>query len=292
MPTAAGLPNTRIRFDGRVVLVTGAGRGLGAAYVRAFAGRGAAVVVHDAGVAEDGTGGNPAIAEGLADEIVRAGGTASACTENLETEAACEAAVAFALDRFGRLDALVNNAGLLRFEDVGRTETATWDRLRRVNLDAPFFLSRAGFRQMRKQGYGRIVFTTSGRALTLEHGRPGLAAYNAGKAGQIGLMVALAVEGQPCGVLANAVSPTAATRMLQRSVDPGELEPEQVAPAVLLLASERCPATGVVLQAAGGEFGVACWAAGEGIDLGPKPEPEGLEQRWTEIADADHQRLA
>lgn len=269
---------TEIRFDDRIVLVTGAGRGLGAAYARAFAARGAAVVVHDAGVEPDGTGGDPAIANAVANEI---GGVA--CTENLETEDGCRRTVAAALERFGRLDVVVQNAGLLVWEELEQADRS-WERLRRVNVDAPFYLTQLAFEPMREQGYGRFVFTTSGRAMAMERTRPGLAAYAVGKMAHFALMVVAAAEGERYGIRANAIAPAARTRMLTRTVEPGELEPEQVAPGVLFLASERCTYSGRVLEAGGGGFDLARWTSGPGIDLGREPAaPEALAERWPEL---------
>jgi NAD(P)-dependent dehydrogenase (short-subunit alcohol dehydrogenase family) len=267
-----------IRFDGQVVLVTGAGRGLGAAYARAFAARGASVVVHDAGVEPDGSGGDPAIANAVAQGI---GGVA--CTENLETVEGCRRTIAAALDRFGRLDVVVQNAGLVVWEELEQADRS-WERLRRVNVDAPFHLTRLAFGPMREQGYGRFVFTTSGRAMAMERTRPGLAAYAVGKMAHFALMIVAAAEGEPYGIRANAVAPAARTRMLTRPVEPGELEPEQVAPGVLFLASDRCTFSGRVLEAGGGEFDLARWASGPEIDFGREPAaPEALEERWPEL---------
>lgn len=274
---------TSIRFDGRVALVTGAGRGLGAAHARALAARGAQVVVHDAGVDPDGSGGDPALAAAVAAEIEAGGGGAVAACENLESERGCEQLVDRALESFGRLDVVVQNAGLLVWEELDAAG-ASWERLRRVNVDAPFHLTRAALPHMKRNGYGRFVFTTSGRAMSLEDTRPGLAAYAVGKMAHFALMLVTAAEGREHGIVANAISPAAATRMLRREVAPGELDPEQVSPAVVFLASERCAFSGKVLEASGGRFSVARWTSSGGVDLGREPvEPELIDRRWAEI---------
>ena len=273
-----------IRFDGQVVLVTGAGRGLGAAYARLLAARGGAIVVHDAGVAQDGSGSDPSVADTVVSEIAAAGGTAAACYENLEDPAACGRIVEFAVARFGRLDALVHNAGLVVFASLEETAPATWDRMIAISVDAPFHLVRAAVPHMRRQGYGRIVLTTSGRAMRVEDCVPGLIAYSAGKMAQIGLMVGLAAELHDMDIRINAISPVAATRVLRRNAP--ELTPELVAPGVAFLASSACRISGAMLLAAGGRFSAAWWSRSNGLDLGPTPaSPEKIAVSWAQIAE-------
>ena len=267
-----------IRFDDRIALVTGAGRGLGAAYARALAARGATVVVHDAGVEPDGGGGDPSVAQAVADEI---GGVA--CFENLEQPDAGTKVVEEVLERFGRIDVVIQNAGLVIWEELDVADRS-WDRMRKISIDAPFQITRAAVPVMKSRGYGRFVFTTSGRAMAVERTRPGLAAYSVAKMAQFGLMLVTAAEGEEHGIHANAISPAAATRVLVRETAPGELEPEQVVPGVLFLASEECTFSGKVLEAAGGEFDVARWVSSDGLDFGQEPvEPEVIAERWAEI---------
>jgi NAD(P)-dependent dehydrogenase (short-subunit alcohol dehydrogenase family) len=272
-----------VRFDGRVAVVTGAGRGLGAAYARLLAARGAAVVVHDAGVAQDGGGLDPAVADAVVREIAERGGTAVACYENLESAEGCRRVIQLAAERFQRVDALIHNAGLVIFAAVEETDPATWDRMVNLGVHAPFHLVQAALPHMKRQRYGRIVLTTSGRAMHLGRAAPGLVAYSVGKMAQLGLMVALAAEVEDAGIRVNAISPVAATRVLRRHAP--ELSPEHVAPGVAFLASSRCDFSGVVLRAEGGRFSTAQWCFNRGLDLGPVPvEPETIAERWFEIS--------
>ena len=272
-----------IRFDGQTIIITGAGRGLGAAYARLIAARGGAVVVHDAGVAQDGSGYDPSVAEAVTDEITAAGGIAAPFSENLEDPTGCGRVVEFAISRFGRLDALICNAGLVVFADIEQTDRAVWDRMVAIGVSAPFHLARAAVPHMRPQSYGRIVLTTSGRAMRVENCLPGLIAYSATKMAQVGLMVGLAAELRGTGIQVNAISPVAATRVLRRRAP--ELKPELVAPGVAFLASSACSFSGVVLHAAGGRFSVSAWDRVPGVDFGPAPtSPEEIAQRWHEIA--------
>lgn len=258
-----------IRFNGQVVVITGAGRGLGAAYARLIAARGGTVVVHDAGVAQDGSGFDPSVADAVVAAINAADGVAAACYENLEVAGAGERIIEFAVSRYGRVDALVNNAGLVVFANLEKISLDVWDRMIAIGIDAPFHLVRAAIPHMRKQGYGRIVFTTSGRAMTVEDCMPGLTAYSAAKLAQVGLMIGLAAELHDTNIHVNAISPVAATRVLRRSAP--ELSPELVAPGVAFLASSACTTSGSVLNASGGRFSGAWWDRGHTIDLGPVP---------------------
>lgn len=268
-----------IRFDGQVALVTGAGRGLGAAYACLLAERGAAVVVHDAGVAPDGSGVDRSVADAVVAEIAAAGGIAAACYENLEEAAACARVVGFAVERYGRLDALVSNAGLVVFAGAEETDPVLWNRMMAIGVSAPFHLVRAALPHMKRQAYGRIVLTTSGRAMRMQDCVPGLVAYSASKMAQVGLMVGVAAELRGLDIQVNAVSPVAATRVLRRSAP--ELKPELVAPGVAFLASRACRCSGAVLKAAGGRFSIAAWQDGAQWEFGSAPASiEQFAARW------------
>lgn len=275
-----------ISFEDQVVVVTGAGRGLGAAYARSIASRGGTVIVHDAGVERDGTGGDPGIASGVAQDIISGGGAAEAEVQDLSTRYGCEQLISTVLARHGQIDALVLNAGIVRYHGIVDTLEEEWDRMLAVNVTAPWWLCRAVWPHMAARGYGRIVMTVSGFALRAVPGAD-VTAYSTGKGAQLGLMNALAAEGQSVGIRVNAVSPIAATRIFRRRTQPGELTPEAVAPGVTVLASTACPGTGHVLVAAGGTWALDAMTRTTEIDLGPDAQPEAvlelLEQQMTEV---------
>ena len=271
-----------IDFAGQVVLVTGAGRGLGRSYALLLAERQATVVVHDAGVAVDGSGGDPSIADAVVDEIRRAGGSAEAAYEELGERAACRALVEGVLSRFGRVDALVHSSGLVLRAPLDEIDEALWRRSVSVNVDAAFWLVQAALPAMLARQYGRIVLTTSGYGLGAADVND-LTAYCVAKGAQYGLMNGVAWAAAD-GVLVNAVAPVAATRIYSRQVEPGELTPEQVAPGVVFLASSACGVSGVVLSAAGGRFATGEYGRGQEVDFGREPStPEAIRERWPEL---------
>ena len=241
------------RLDGKVAVVTGAGSGIGRAEALLFAAEGASVVVNDVGCARDGTGSAASVADAVVAAIVAAGGRAVASHDSVTTSAGADAIVARALQSFGRLDVLVNNAGIIRDRTLLKLEEADWDAVGQVHLKGTFLCTRAAARQMVAQGHGgRIVHTTCVSGML---GRFGQASYAAANAGIYGLTRVAAIELQKYRITVNALAPTAKTRMTEDlPVFEGleSLTPEHVAPAALFLGSELCgDRTGLVLAVAG-----------------------------------------
>ena len=263
-----------IRFDGRVVAVTGAGRGLGRAYALALAARGARVVVHNRLSGE----GAADSAGDVAREIEARGGRAVAERSDVRDPAAAAALVERALATWGRLDVLVHNAGVIESGPAAELAEADFERVFATNALSALRLARAALPAMRRQRHGRIVFTTSTAGL---YGNAGLAAYAMAKGALLGLMRAVAAEEAAHGIRANAICPTAATRMTEAFVPDASLRaalaPERVAPAVLWLASEECAESGLVLLAGGGFFRCARMLENAGAYLGD-PGESGPEQ--------------
>lgn len=264
-----------INFGGQVVVVTGAGRGLGEAYAHLLAARGATVAVHDAGVERDGSGGDPGPAHGVRDSILRVGGRASAHVHNLASREHCEELIAEVVSKHARIDAVVHNAGIVRYHRIAATAAAEYHRTMAINADSAWWLCRAVWPLMLAQEYGRIVLTTSDYDLRPLDGAD-VAAYSVSKAAQFGLMNALAGEGQAHGILVNAICPVAATRIFRRAVAPQELTPASVAPGVAVLASRQCPVTGRVVSAAGGTSSTQQITASSQAQLGPEASPEDV----------------
>lgn len=243
-----------VEFRDRVVLVTGAGRGLGLAYARTVAGLGALALVQDAGAGQDGLGEDPAVAEAAAAGLRAEGLAALALSGTLSTRDGCHALVGAALAVRGRLDAVIHNAGWVAYQRVGEATEEDFDRMMAIAAKAPLWLAQAAWPSMVAAGHGRIVLTTSDRALYPQHVQPGLAAYAAAKLAAVGIAHVLAAEGAPHGIVVNALSPVAKTRMWGVAGEPGELRPADVAPGAAFLASAACTEGGWILRASNGQF--------------------------------------
>ena len=277
-----------IRFDERAVIVTGAGAGLGRAYALDLARRGAQVVVNDLGTSVYGDGSSGGAADDTVREIVEAGGQAVASYDSVATDQGCRNMTDLALESFGRIDAVVHNAGIVRnvtFDDMADDQ---WFPVLETHLLGGFFLSRAVWATMRSQGYGRIVLTSSSSGA---FGRTHGANYASAKAGLLGLCNALALEGEEHGIFANAILPNARTRMSdspdrehahlpdgQRPVDLiPRFEVEGVVPMVSYLASEACERTHEYFSTAGGRY--ARVFVGAAVGWRPEEEtPPGAEE--------------
>jgi NAD(P)-dependent dehydrogenase (short-subunit alcohol dehydrogenase family) len=269
-----------IDFTGQVAIVTGAGRGLGRLYAIELARRGAAVVVNDLGGSMHGDGADTSIADAVVEEIERAGGVAAASHDSVDSPEGGEAIVRTAIDQFGRLDAVVSNAGIFNsvaFEDLS---PADWRRMLSVHLDGGFYLSQPAYREMKAAGYGRFVFVSSSGGM---FGQPMEAHYAAAKAGLVGLANVIAIEGAQHGILANTVLPFGFSRMVTETVgDPKALEetgflkviqPELVVPIVAFLASRACEFTHQNYSACAGRFARVFVGLGEGWLAEPDSNP-------------------
>jgi NAD(P)-dependent dehydrogenase (short-subunit alcohol dehydrogenase family) len=280
-------PKMSVRFDGRVAVVTGAGGGLGRVYALELARRGAKVLVNDLGGSRDGTGtGSAEAADKVVEEIRASGGEALASYDTVSTPQGGEAIVEKALGAFGKVDILINNAGILRDKTLVNMEPEWWDKVMEVHLRGAYNVTRPALVRMREQAYGRIVMTTSSAGL---YGNFGQANYAAAKMALVGFMNALKLEGAKYNVLVNAVAPMAATRLTQ-DVLPAELfqrlKPEFVAPLVLYLCSEQCKDSGRIYNAGAGYFNRAALVTGSGALLGDGrrvPTPEEILENWQAI---------
>ncbi|MCB1312045.1 MAG: SDR family NAD(P)-dependent oxidoreductase, partial [Sedimentitalea sp.] len=242
-----------IRFDGRVALVTGAGTGLGRSHALGLAARGAKLVVNDLGASTDGQGRSSAAAEAVAEEIRTAGGEAIAHGADVADEADVADMVARAMEAWGRIDIVVNNAGILRDKTFAKMSIADFRKLVDVHLMGSAIVTHACWPILREQGYGRVVLTSSGSGL---YGNFGQANYGAAKAAMLGLMNVLHLEGARDNIRVNVLAPTAATRMTEALI-PGDalalMAPETITPGLLFLVSEDAPSR-VILGAGAGSF--------------------------------------
>jgi NAD(P)-dependent dehydrogenase (short-subunit alcohol dehydrogenase family) len=255
---------SQLRFDDRVAVITGAGRGLGRSYAQLLASRGAKVVVNDPGVSIKGEGTDAGPAEEVVQEIRVAGGEAVASTESVTTRDGGKAMIQAALDRYGRIDILIHNAGIVRRASLNEMTYEDFEAVLDVHLRGGFHVVRSAFPHMCKAGYGRIVLTSSVNGL---YGNRNVAHYSVAKAGLIGLSNVAALEGAEHGVKSNIIIPAAVTRMaegLDTSAYP-PMDPELVAPTVGWLAHESCSITGEMLISIAGRVARAFAAETPGV---------------------------
>lgn len=283
--------NPSIRFDQQVAIVTGAGGGLGRSHALALAARGAFLVVNDMGGSVNGLGGDQAAAQQVVDEITSAGGTALANFDNIATPEGAQSMVDAAMKAFGRVDVLVNNAGILRDKSLIKMEPADFEAVIRVHLMGSALCSRAVWPVFQNRQYGRIVMTTSAAGL---YGNFGQSNYAAAKMGLVGLMNTLKEEGARHGILINTIAPVALTRMtegLGLAQWMSQASPDKVSAAVLYMASSVCQHTGQIIAAGAGYYAGVQVMESRGVRA-PEGQacPEFVAEQWSKILDMSQAR--
>ena len=282
--------NDTLSFAGQVALVTGAAGGLGFAYSRLLAQRGAHVVMQDVGATLDGTGRDPQRIDHAVARLRAEGLSVEASHQDIQSRSAAAARVADILQRHGRLDVILHNAGWVEYQRIDAVDEDRFDHMMAVAAKAPLWLAQAAWPAMQAQGHGRIVLTTSDRALYPQYVQHGLAAYAAAKSAAVGIVNVLAAEGAAHGIVVNAVSPVAKTRMWGVEDEPDELHPEAVAPGVVFLASRACIEGGWILRASNGQFHATRLSEAEGVRY-PRDlravvagNIEAVARQWPQIA--------
>ncbi len=281
------IPKDEIKFDDRVAIVTGAGGGLGRTYALELAKRGAKVVVNDLGGARDGSGESATPAQKVVDEIKAGGGEAVANYDNVATPEGGEAIVKTALDNFGTVDILINNAGILRDKSFVKMEPENWDAVVAVHLNGAYHVTRPAFKVMKEKGYGRIVMTTSAAGL---YGNFGQTNYSAAKMALVGFMNTLKIEGAKYDIKVNTIAPLAASRLTEDIMPPEifeKMDPEFVAAMTVYLCSDRCPVSGSIYNAGMGFFNRAAIMTGAGAVLAGGeeiPSAEAVRDNFNQIS--------
>ena len=255
-----------IRFDDKVVIVTGAGGGIGRAHALLFAKHGAKVVVNDLGGSTQGEGANSEAALKVVEEIKAAGGTAIANPDNVING---DRIVECAMDNFGRVDVVVNNAGILRDKSFAKMTDEDWDLIYKVHVEGAYKTTKAAWAHMKDNNFGRIIFTSSTSGI---YGNFGQANYGMAKLGLYGFTRTLAIEGRKNNIFVNAIAPTGGTRMTEGLFPAGafeKLRPELVSPLVAYLCSADCQETGSLFEVGGGWMGKVRWERSLGIGFNP-----------------------
>jgi len=278
---------SKIDFSGRVAIVTGAGRGLGRNHALELAKRGAKVVINDVGGARDGMGKDTSAAEDAVKEIKAMGGDAVANYDNVATVEGGERIVKTAIDQYGKVDILINNAGIIRDKAFNKMEPAQWDDVINVHLRGAFCVTRPAFQNMRDNGYGRIVMTASLSGIL---GNFGQANYGAAKMGVIGLAHVLKQEGDKYGIKINVVAPNASTRMTQDVLTPdifNMFKIEFATAPVIYLCSDKCQDSGMIIHNFGNYYSRFAMTMGSGVTLGSienTPTPEDIMNNWGKVS--------
>ena len=276
----------------RVVVVTGAGGGLGREYALTLAKEGASVVVNDLGGARDGSGAGHNMADQVVAEIKEAGGRAVANYDSVAEPEGAESIIKTALDEFGKVDGVVSNAGILRDGTFHKMTFENWDAVLKVHLYGGYNVIRAAWPHFREQSFGRVVVATSTSGL---FGNFGQANYGAAKLGLVGLINTLAQEGAKYNIKANAIAPIAATRMTEDILPPEVLKnltPEFVAPIVAYLCTEEVPDTDSIFIVGGGKVQRTALFQNEGVTFTAPPTVDEIAAKWSEITDLSAAKAA
>ncbi len=274
-----------IRFDNRVAIVTGAGNGLGRAHALLLASRGAKVVVNDPGGARDGRGDSHAAADKVVAEIKAAGGQAVPNYDSVADKAGAKNIVQTAVDAFGTLDIVVNNAGILRDKSFPNMTMEDFDFVVQVHFLGSAYVTHAAWPILRQKAYGRVVVTSSNSGI---YGNFGQTNYAGAKLALVGFVNALRLEGQKYNIMVNALAPVAGTRMTEDLMTPevlAKMKPEFVSPMVAYLCSEQCQHTGDIWAAGAGYFSRIEYREGPGVRLGPQATVDDVAANIEKIAD-------
>jgi NAD(P)-dependent dehydrogenase (short-subunit alcohol dehydrogenase family) len=276
-----------VSLAGNVAIVSGGGRGLGRAYAIDLAAHGAKVVVNDNGCDLNGRGADKEPAESVAAEIRAAGGEAVASYDDVGTDEGAYAMVKLAVDTWGRVDALVCNAGMLRDAALHNLNADDWDAVLKTHLKGCYALMHHAWPVFRQQSYGRVVLATSSAGL---YGNFGQSNYGSAKAGMVGLMNVSKLEGAKYNVMVSLIAPIAATRMTMNLMSEERQQltrPELVAPAVTYLCSPQCTESGMIIEAGGGTFNRCSFVKSPGVSINPKESPDAdwVESHWSAITD-------
>ena len=253
-------------FTGKTAIVTGAGRGLGLSYASELARLGAHVLISDIGADSQGAAADASVALDAAQALAAQGYSVIGHHGEQVSEAGCRQMVETAVEAFGQLDIVIHNAGWVGYQAIEEAQPEFIERALGVNVYSPIWLCKHAWPYLRQSSAARVVLTSSDRAMYQPYAQPGLTAYAAGKMAQLGIMNALSMEGAVDGILVNAISPVAKTRMWGVNGEPDNLKPQWVTPGVIFLASDQCQDSGYILRASNGQFTATRFVENPGVD--------------------------
>lgn len=279
-----------LNYQGKVVLITGAAQGLGFEYAKSFLARGATVIMQDSGANKEGVIVNPDAIYRATEQLNLTSGCAVAKNSDISSQMACQTLITDIIECYQRIDVIVHNAGWVGYQAIDEWDEATFDRMMSITTKSPLWLIQAAWPTMIEQQFGRIILTTSDRAIYSQYSQVGLVSYAAAKMAILGVMNILAQEGAPNNIRINAISPVAKTRMWGITEKPNDLQPELVSPGILYLASSLCNESGWILRASNGQFHATKYHEAAKVnypcDLAAinADSPEQIAQNWSKIA--------